>query len=775
DGDWVGNYKSEYAYDAAGRQTMYAYYNWADGDWAIRERRTYDNEDPVYADNIYVTTITLTEYYGESVFESRGIGINIPRYGIYSPFTHSGAGDVVYDSEVDGAGCLTKLTAYCQTDGNRDELYSGEMEYRDGRLTDFTTTIAGEGHIRNKIVRQYNDAGQQTLNEIYYWNYETNSLEISGKQVYAYDDAGRQTLYEYYWWNYSTNRLEADYKQVYAYDEAGRQILYEYYYGDGIGLGWELSSRDVYAYNEAGQQTLYGYYSPHDDYGYKWEREYDADGYESSYANYYWDAAGSAWAGRNKEVYTERNEQNNIIITTLYSWNINRWEKSRYRIEYPDATQTAPVALKPVLFEVSSACEASYPLRLESLLPGISGFGALSYDILMVDDPDDIAGDIGYTDEELTIPIRQTASNGQEAFISVLITSENYSQFVVTVRVTATGKTWVNISATMEGGVYNGQPYEFDGPIVTTNLEGEPLTLGIAIAYETEGGSRSETPPVNAGNYKLILYPENEAGYAGSLSVDFSITQRPIQIAAEDKTVQTGGALPAFTYKVEGAIAGETAITGAPVLSSPTANLSVAATYPIVVDLTGVTPTGNYQFADNAAVAGTLTVTGTPPVAVNGVTLNVSEAALAVAETIQLIATVSPANADNKGITWQTSDDAVAAVAADGTVTALAPGTAVITVITNDGGYSAICTITVTDSSVGVEQIAQEPAVFFYESTLTVNSPASETITVYSFNGLRLFQAKKPQGKAVFTIANPAGQRFVIVTGSSGWTTKTAR
>ena len=45
---------------------------------------------------------------------------------------------------------------------------------------------------------------------------------------------------------------------------------------------------------------------------------------------------------------------------------------------------------------------------------------------------------------------------------------------------------------------------------------------------------------------------------------------------------------------------------------------------------------------------------------------------------------------------WSSSKPDVASVTAKGKVTAIEPGTAVITVRTNDGGYEATCTITVT-------------------------------------------------------------------------------
>jgi len=70
------------------------------------------------------------------------------------------------------------------------------------------------------------------------------------------------------------------------------------------------------------------------------------------------------------------------------------------------------------------------------------------------------------------------------------------------------------------------------------------------------------------------------------------------------------------------------------------------------------------------------------------------ELTLAVGDTETITATVSPANATNKDVTWESSDDTVATVA-DGVVTAVAKGTATITVTTVDGGFKTD-TVTVT-------------------------------------------------------------------------------
>jgi len=62
---------------------------------------------------------------------------------------------------------------------------------------------------------------------------------------------------------------------------------------------------------------------------------------------------------------------------------------------------------------------------------------------------------------------------------------------------------------------------------------------------------------------------------------------------------------------------------------------------------------------------------------------------------LQLTATVMPANASNKNVTWTSSNEIVARVSSTGNVAGYYGGTAIITVRTQDGGYAAYCTVTV--------------------------------------------------------------------------------
>lgn len=99
----------------------------------------------------------------------------------------------------------------------------------------------------------------------------------------------------------------------------------------------------------------------------------------------------------------------------------------------------------------------------------------------------------------------------------------------------------------------------------------------------------------------------------------------------------------------------------------------------------------------SATIFSSETYTAVP---VSGVTLSSVTAAITVNSTNQLTATVLPANATNKSVTWSSDNTAVATVSNTGLVKGVSPGSAVITVTTVDGGKKATCNVTVNNISV---------------------------------------------------------------------------
>ena len=88
----------------------------------------------------------------------------------------------------------------------------------------------------------------------------------------------------------------------------------------------------------------------------------------------------------------------------------------------------------------------------------------------------------------------------------------------------------------------------------------------------------------------------------------------------------------------------------------------------------------------------------TTTVAVTGVTLNATDwtvlnSATSYPYTEQLVATVLPANATNKQVTWKSSNTSLATVSSSGLVTWVGSGSAsfTVTATTVDGGFTATC------------------------------------------------------------------------------------
>lgn len=85
------------------------------------------------------------------------------------------------------------------------------------------------------------------------------------------------------------------------------------------------------------------------------------------------------------------------------------------------------------------------------------------------------------------------------------------------------------------------------------------------------------------------------------------------------------------------------------------------------------------------------------PVHATGVTLDKTSASVKQGKTITLTATVEPADAVNKNVTWSSNNASVATVS-NGVVTGVTTGNAQITATTVDGSHTASCTVTVTTS-----------------------------------------------------------------------------
>ncbi len=122
-----------------------------------------------------------------------------------------------------------------------------------------------------------------------------------------------------------------------------------------------------------------------------------------------------------------------------------------------------------------------------------------------------------------------------------------------------------------------------------------------------------------------------------------------------------------------------------------------------------------------------VTLFGPVNVPVSGLSLNKWEVTIAAGSSEQLVATVYPEDASERGVAWSSTDDSVATVSASGLVSAVDNGTAKITATTVDQQLTATCEVTVADQETG-----QEADLLAGWLELTIRDAADNVSSVFS-------------------------------------------
>ena len=111
-----------------------------------------------------------------------------------------------------------------------------------------------------------------------------------------------------------------------------------------------------------------------------------------------------------------------------------------------------------------------------------------------------------------------------------------------------------------------------------------------------------------------------------------------------------------------------------------------------------------------------------PVIHVTSISLNKSSLRLQAGANATLVASISPVNADNKQVIWSSSDTGIATVE-NGVVTGVKPGVVKITAQSVDGGYTAVCEVTVTETVT--------PEIDFEGTGAVISFPKVEEATSY--------------------------------------------
>lgn len=239
------------------------------------------------------------------------------------------------------------------------------------------------------------------------------------------------------------------------------------------------------------------------------------------------------------------------------------------------------------------------------------------------------------------------------------------------------------------GIVFNGKSGTVYGNVTLDESliinEGETLTIPEGSTLNTNGTLTNEgTINVESGG-KL----EGTSGGSGTITMAPTITTTSLS----NGTVDT-----AFSQTLEAT--GDAPLTWSssdlPTWLTLDSNTGVISGTPTAEGIStfSVTATNN---SGSHSRKFTLTIEKPAFVPVTSLKLNSESLTLRETGSDTLTVTVEPADATNKDVTWASSDNNIATVSEDGTVTAINAGTATITATAADGsGISASCNLTVT-------------------------------------------------------------------------------
>ena len=235
-------------------------------------------------------------------------------------------------------------------------------------------------------------------------------------------------------------------------------------------------------------------------------------------------------------------------------------------------------------------------------------------------------------------------------------------------------------------------------------------------ANGVSGYIKIQTYASSSGKYAAIdnISVTHSAGPAGPVAVT-GVTLDKTSLSIE------AGQTAQLTATVQPGNADNQAVTWS---SSDNNVVSVDATGKITANTKG-SATITVTTADGGKTA-TCTVTVTEPaapVAVTGVTLNKNNTTIYTGRTETLTATIQPADATNKAVTW-TSDNTGVATVNNGVVTGVSVGSATITAKTADGGFTATCIVKVEEAP-----IVHPTGVSISKTSINLQVGGSETLT----------------------------------------------
>ncbi|MDR2125937.1 MAG: Ig-like domain-containing protein [Prevotellaceae bacterium] len=303
-------------------------------------------------------------------------------------------------------------------------------------------------------------------------------------------------------------------------------------------------------------------------------------------------------------------------------------------------------------------------------------------------------------------------------------------------------------------------------PANATNKKVVWASKDLKIATVDAAGS---VTAVSAGKTTIFVATEDKAK---TDSCVVTVTDKAIPVTGVSVTPTAASVEINKTVKITAKVLPDNATNKKVTWKSSDANIATVDTSGTVTGKKEGKATITVTTEDGAKTATcAVTVTASSSVAVTGVKVDPTAASVEVNKTVKITATVEPATATNKKVSWKSSDESVATVDANGTVTGKKAGSATVTVTTEDGGKTATCAITVTAASVAVTGVKVEPTT----ASVGVNKTVQITATVEPANATNKKVTWKSSDESVATVdangmvtGKKAGSATVTVTTEDG-------
>lgn len=271
------------------------------------------------------------------------------------------------------------------------------------------------------------------------------------------------------------------------------------------------------------------------------------------------------------------------------------------------------------------------------------------------------------------------------------ITAKANNGVKATCKITVTGIKVQNLSVKMDNLYVKGKNVKLVATVSPSNATNRKITWSSSNTRVATIDQDGTLHPLSYGTTKITATcANNEASYTKEIKVSEYDPIDYVYLSSYSKSLTVGDVWTLQGF-VSPSYANNTKLTWT--TSSPwVATVQNGTIKALAEGTTTITATSH----DGKKATCTVTVKGVP---VSRVTLSKTTLSMSVNSIYSkhwtLTATVSPYNASNKNVTWTSSNTRVATVTSSGYVTAVSPGTTVITAKTSNG-RSAYCTVTVT-------------------------------------------------------------------------------